>query len=217
MPQLRVAVQPGAVPAPHHLPRAPLPSTVSPYAAVCPRTPLVPKTRPEPHCLRVHQGPQKTPSAGSVESTSLGQGVRNAGPACGFCGGFKRICDPFKWVYHLHTRGMPLQPHHDHWSELQKLIEKGEDRPRTDSNPITSFLPSDLIAMPQLRFAAAAGAPSAWSCRTARRRTSRPPSASRPAALDRVPLPPCAHPIPLEPTAISTNSIPSVLTPTPIN
>ncbi len=53
------------------------------------------------------------------------KGVRNAGPTCGFCGGFKRCASPFMWVYNLHTRGMPLLPHHAHWSELQKLIEEG--------------------------------------------------------------------------------------------
>ncbi len=52
--------------------------------------------------------------------------MRNVGPACAFCGAFKRAGDPFKWVYELHMRGMQLQPHHAHWSELQKLIE-GEE------------------------------------------------------------------------------------------
>jgi hypothetical protein len=63
----------------------------------------------------------------TVTGTGRNKGVRNAGPACGFCGGFKRASDPFKWVYHLHTRGMPLLPHHAHWSELQRLIGEGEE------------------------------------------------------------------------------------------
>ncbi len=63
----------------------------------------------------------------TITGTGRNKGVRNAGPACGFCGGFKRGSDPFKWVYSLHKRGMQLQPHHAHWSELQRLIEEGEE------------------------------------------------------------------------------------------
>ncbi len=64
---------------------------------------------------------------GGFATTGRGRnkGVRNAGPACAFCGGFKRACDPFKWVYHLHMRGMQLLPHHAHWAELQRMIEEG--------------------------------------------------------------------------------------------
>jgi hypothetical protein len=58
--------------------------------------------------------------------TISGKGVLNSGPACAFCGGFKRCASPFMWVYHLHTRGMPLLPHHAHWAELQRLISEGE-------------------------------------------------------------------------------------------
>jgi hypothetical protein len=60
--------------------------------------------------------------------TGRDKGVRNAGPACAFCGGYKRACGPLTWVYHLHrVRSQPPQPHHAHWSELQKLIEEGEE------------------------------------------------------------------------------------------
>ncbi len=47
----------------------------------------------------------------TITGKGRNKGVRNAGPACAFCGGFKRAGDPFKWVYDLHTRGVPLQPH----------------------------------------------------------------------------------------------------------